>query len=563
MDLSDLPSDDLRSERLAEAFNESSIAFKVKLRREHNLEVPFGRLPDDILREISIEHVHIWRMARGWKKCFGWRTILAVSSRLRSVTLETPTLWTTISLDWPTAIIYLFRSRSKGLPLHLQTDRYIGNDEHKAQAAGKFIALNIDVISSLDITWDPPFQVNIKAGSFGAFLSTHIGAQPFPHLRRAKILHEDPDIVSSYALTMKLNAPQLECLHLEAICLNPKSIFQFPRLRTLHIQEVKTNVHIIWPVLAACPLLESCFIDCTAPRTRSQFGDAASPPWISNLVLPSLKTLTINGFEWVDIITFSNFLRLPSDSTAKLSFEMIPSRNLDEDDDLALVLPRLLNPLILHYTELVLIHAWNTSKVKLCSVEGSSLELGFEDILYDSTFFDLPDPLAPSFSFLSEGIAKNLTILDLTNTTSEIPGDTGRAIGTLPCHEMMASALKGLPNLVIFRATRWANTDSLFLAFKLACETDAYQILCPSLRELSLRNSYFIPQMLLEFVQMRKRRGVELEVLTVVGEFLADFDPSLLEDQVTRLIEEPFDTDFFDYGEGGLYCRRGHGSTSS
>ncbi|KZS91384.1 hypothetical protein SISNIDRAFT_487369 [Sistotremastrum niveocremeum HHB9708] len=152
----DLPSDDLHGEGQAEAFNKSSIASKVIHRREHNLKVPFGRLPDDILREISIEHVHIWRMARGWKKCFGWRTILAVSSRLRSVTLETPTLWTTISLDWPTAIIDLFHSRSKGLPLHLQTDRYIGNDESKAQAAGEFLSTNIAVISNLDITWDPP-----------------------------------------------------------------------------------------------------------------------------------------------------------------------------------------------------------------------------------------------------------------------------------------------------------------------------------------------------------------------------------------------------------------------
>ncbi|KZS91385.1 hypothetical protein SISNIDRAFT_487370 [Sistotremastrum niveocremeum HHB9708] len=351
---------------------------------------------------------------------------------------------------------------------------------------------------------------------------------------------------------MTINAPQLENLHLEAICLNPSSVFPFPRLRNLQLQEVKTNVHIIWPVLAACPLLESCFIDCTAPFNRSQSGNAADLPKISHLSLPALQTLTINGFEWVDIIPFSNFLQLPSDSSAKISFEMIPSMDDEQEDDLALVFSRLLQPLILHYTELVLVHAWNTSKVKLCSAKGYSLELGFEDILYDSTFFDLPDPLEPSFSFLSEGIAKNLMILDLINTTSEIPGDTGRPIGTLPSHEMMTSALKGLPNLVTLRATRWANTDSIFLAFKLASETDAYQILCPSLRELSLRNSYFIPQMLLEFVQMRKRRGVELEVLTVVGEFLADFDPSLLEDQVTWLIEESFDTDFFDYGDGAL-----------
>ncbi|KZS91401.1 hypothetical protein SISNIDRAFT_487387 [Sistotremastrum niveocremeum HHB9708] len=307
VNLGEEPGDDPRT-----APDQADATLSLLLRRQHNLDIPFGRLPDDVLRDISSQYVDLWRGMQHQNKSFGWRNILGVYSRLRSVVIDTPALWTTIALDWRTELIELFHARAKGSKLHVRTDRFVKPTEHERQSAADFLSQNIERISSLVISWDPGFGSGAVKGIRNLF-DEGLGRQPFPVLEHAMLMHEFDDVMSPRGPTIIIHAPLLESLVLVAVIPDPTTLSSFPNLTNIDIQEVTTVADELIPLFAACPALEFCSIETVDLDHEFNYQLdvnrwAGSLPQITSLDLPSLKFLSISVFAWGELVKILQLL---------------------------------------------------------------------------------------------------------------------------------------------------------------------------------------------------------------------------------------------------------------
>ncbi|KZS91400.1 hypothetical protein SISNIDRAFT_487386 [Sistotremastrum niveocremeum HHB9708] len=450
--------------------DETDSTLSLLSRRKHNLEVPFGRLPDDVLREIACHYVDLWRGMERLSKSFDWRNILAVNCRLRSVLIETPILWTTIGLDWLPEIRDLFHSRAKGFPLHIRTDEYVGPKEHQRQSAGDFICQNIDVISSLVVSWHPAIETDDPVMLLRQLFSERIGNTPFPQLKHASFFHEVDDVVMTFGTTITIHAPQLESLVLDTMVLNPTTLSPFPRLTSIKIREVMTCADEVIPLLAACPALQFCSIDTDADGA-CEFIDVKrwrnKIPKITTLELPALKALSIEALDWREVNRI--FRILQHSPKANMTFQITGE---GEDDNIAHVIPRLFKHQITHYNQIFMAHTWCKSKYGLCSTEGGSIALGFEQF---ETSGEERDPFDLLFSALSSGFANNISCLHLHNANlnefeGDGYGDKRSGVALLPMPSIIASGLRSLPTVTSIshapplRRPLAASLNALFLA---------------------------------------------------------------------------------------------------
>ncbi|KZS91386.1 hypothetical protein SISNIDRAFT_550956 [Sistotremastrum niveocremeum HHB9708] len=559
--------------------DEADSTASLLLRRKHNLDIPFGRLPDDIFEEIAIHYVDFWRSMERHIEAFGWRDIMAVNSRLRSVIIETPSIWTTISLDWPTELRDIFHTRAKGLPLNVRTDKYIGLNEHQSQMAGKFLSQNIGTISSLVLNWHADMELEGGTGSpkLSTFLKQHIGTHSFPRLKHAAFFDEGAQKYRVFGHTITINAPVLETLVLETMVLKPTKLSPFPRLTNLEIRNLITFADEIIPLLAVCPALEFCSIETEDPSEDiddniNLFRWDGRLPRIQILHLPALKVLTIAGFRILGIMTV---LRLLQNSPhAEISFpgtRWVEYEESELDGPFSDSLQEVLQPQIRNFDQLVVdqvnqsCSSWRESKFRLCSMEDSSPDIGHLkrgriDLEFSKNRIYKEDgegdPLVPLFSILPDGFATHLSSLHLIDSTPECPKSNKqkrrphRRSATLPSPALLLSGFRYLPNLTILRLSGWKNIDNLLVAFgSKGLEStsgsdggvphDRHLLPCPSLRHFEFQDSQFTPGILIQFLQERQRVGMKVSMLKVTGSLLDERLRSIVRALVLDFVEEP------------------------
>lgn len=487
--------------------------------------------------------------------------------RLRSVLLEIPTLWTNISLNFHPELRDIFHARTRGLPLHVRTDKFMGPNEHHRHSVGNFLSENIKTISSLLLTWHSGTSASTGWPKLTPFLEKHIGTTSFPQLKHAAFFDKDYDFHQIFGYTITINAPKLESLVLEAMVLNPTTLFPFPHLTNIHIQKVITFADEIIPLLAVCPALEFCWIDA-----EDMTGNVDEERWegllpnITTLHLPALKVLRMDMFVLTDTLKILQLL--PHSPNARIRIELTTR---EFNHIYSEVLLQLLELKIRHFDQLVVRQTWGgrrESNFRLCSVEESSLSLGHHESAgleigvpgeFVPTNADVhADPLVPLFSILPTGIATHLSSLHLVNSTTELlnPNDDEDGIATLPTPALLISGFRYLPHLKMLKVAGWMDIDDLLEAFILkgldsssesdvdvdvddVALSDHHLTLCPSLRHFEFQDSYFTPELLIQFLQERHRAGVRVGMLRVTGGLLDERSRSIVRALVLDFVEDP------------------------
>ncbi|KZS91406.1 hypothetical protein SISNIDRAFT_467660 [Sistotremastrum niveocremeum HHB9708] len=510
-------------ETASSPFNPEHENMDIMSRRIQNINTKIGKLADETLSEIFGIAIDLYRSESFFDAQFGWRLLLAICSRWRTILIDTASFWSTIWLDWSPELVQLFATRSRQHLLNILTHSAISPKDVRGTNAAKLIGSNTSRIRSLKVLWqgyytEPPFD-----GFVGIRPLLEDGYYPgeqtsfYPHLNQATfVLRNSPDIIIE---TIEIQAPDLTHLHLENVLFSTGSWTFLNQLTDLHLKfELCLSSQDVVYILARIPQLKSCIIKTVYDGSPSSIFSTLSP---GRIVMASLECFEINHLDWPSVRDVMSHLSIPATTSIKLVMTWLMEVG---PADTRVVLAPVIAPRIQLYDTLELNDRIDRLLLK------STDRPGYLDIsLYDWCQSEGDPVLVSMFEFISRSLLIVEHLLSLTLV--DLPRDPDRR------PSVFHGVFEALPNLLSLSVLRCEDASDVFVGFR----SEVGILKCPRLTHVDLRNSYCPPEFLLEFVRNRRSRGARIQWLRMTE---GTCSPSIAWDiriEVGKLLEVPRD----------------------
>ncbi|KZT34912.1 hypothetical protein SISSUDRAFT_1064909 [Sistotremastrum suecicum HHB10207 ss-3] len=460
------------------------------LKKERNLRTRLGRLPDEILSKIFEYHTENSALEPGYiDDQFGWRDIVSVCSRWRSVAMTTPKIWARINLAWATPLVEHCMRSSGTTPLRLLLQDNPPLTTEQIDAFGELMKSNRQRVIEIDIEWNVDSTLS---RDFNNFLQSTM-SDTYPMLR---VLSLSSEVLLSEFPSVDFDSRNLETLTLRNFPPPPRQWSTCPRLKSLSlIGTVITpveNVEQIYDILNQHPLLETFCLECVP---NSQSSQEYLPPdnYATQIAMPHLLTFTLHmptlrGLRWL-------FEKLDLRSSTQLDLAIEDAHGLG---DTTVTLPPILISRMRTAVSLTLDRAdidvlsmivsssaAASDKLAICKFQGDLSDFPFESLEELTVHGDIPSTDS-TWSAMLEAWS-NITSITLRNASLSdffeafVPDDSDEEADV-----------------------ETVETDSE--------EASSIQSLCSSLRVLDIRTCKYEPSELLNFLKQRHEEGVRLDV---------------------------------------------------
>ncbi|KZT36128.1 hypothetical protein SISSUDRAFT_1063921 [Sistotremastrum suecicum HHB10207 ss-3] len=457
-----------------QAFGRLEGKLSVFLKQQRNMFTAIGGLSDELILEI-LQYSIIDEEPRynvGRRKKAALNPAFSLCARWRKIAVNTPSLWTTISLPSDLRFFRLCRDRSETLPLKLWlSDHKIGPKESIMDVLGTPLRHLVPRVATLHVDW--------SGGdcTLNAFFKMAIGQKEWPSLISLNVSNRDWDLDQAPVL----NTPMLQELQFYGGS-DDLRLVPFGKLVKFYFESCTLDSETILTILAALHCVEHCEISNTDPPLGRPEGD------LPLVVLPKLKTLRLHTLEVEDAARVYRQLETPSAATIHFR------THTDDDPTNQASFGDLVGPEMAHCEKLSI--SWPSDDIKYTLESKTRGTITFE--LFS------PENAPPRFRHLStlSTHPTNLTVLNLH-------------LWTLPCITILIPAMTSWSSIIqIGVCTEETEFEKLLTVLE-----ETPEVVCPKLTTVNCSGTKFSSVRMKCFLQCRRNYDVPLQELKTTKGF--------------------------------------------